>query len=303
MSQAQSTLPIRLALVLIIFCHAAPLSAMTKGQAEIFVSILPQKYFVDHISGQTLAVEVMVAKGANPATYEPKPREMGALARARLYLAIGVPFESAWLDKFAGVSPDMKIVRTQEGIVKIDMAARHHEAHGPGHGPGADHAVKDPHVWTAPGPAKIIAKNIYLALSDEFPTEKPLFTANYNRLISAMDRLDQDLKTAFNQCENRFFMVFHPSWGYFAKAYGLHQLPIEIEGKAPKPAQLAKVIQTARQNRITTVFVQPQFSVQSATVIAKAINGKVVSADPLAYDWEANLRRQASAFLTQKEHP
>jgi len=28
-------------------------------------------------------------------------------------------------------------------------------------------------------------------------------------------------------------MVFHPSWGYFAKAYGLQQVPIEIEARNP----------------------------------------------------------------------
>ncbi len=34
------------------------------------------------------------------------------------------------------------------------------------------------------------------------------------------------------------FIVFHPAWGYFAEAYGLEQVPVEIEGKEPKPSQL-----------------------------------------------------------------
>jgi zinc transport system substrate-binding protein len=37
-------------------------------------------------------------------------------------------------------------------------------------------------------------------------------------------------------------MVFHPAWGYFAHAYGIKQVPIEIEGKAPEPAQLKERI-------------------------------------------------------------
>jgi zinc transport system substrate-binding protein len=92
------------------------------------------------------------------------------------------------------------------------------------------------------------------------------------------------------------FMVFHPAWGYFAAAYGLKQVPVEIEGKKPKPAQLKELIEHARQNGITVVFVQPQFSTQSAALVAREIGGRVAIADPLAEDWAANLRRVAEKF-------
>jgi zinc transport system substrate-binding protein len=92
------------------------------------------------------------------------------------------------------------------------------------------------------------------------------------------------------------FMVFHPSWGYFAQAYGLKQIPIEIEGKEPKPAQLRELIERARQDGIQFIFVQPQFSAKSARVIAGEIGAQVVIADPLAEDWTANLRTVARKF-------
>jgi zinc transport system substrate-binding protein len=91
-------------------------------------------------------------------------------------------------------------------------------------------------------------------------------------------------------------MVFHPAWGYFADAYGLIQVPIEIEGKDPKPAQLKELIQHARENGIKVVFVQPQFSTNSAELIAQEIDGQVAFADPLAEDWMANLRQVADKF-------
>ena len=88
-------------------------------------------------------------------------------------------------------------------------------------------------------------------------------------------------------------MVFHPSWGYFAHTYGLEQIPIEREGKAPKPVHLQELITHAIAHDIRVIFVQPQFSTKSAETIAKAIGGTVVVADPLALDWADNLRRQA----------
>lgn len=91
-------------------------------------------------------------------------------------------------------------------------------------------------------------------------------------------------------------MVFHPSWGYFAKEYGLEQIPIEIEGKTPKPAQLGKLIQHARESDIQVIFVQPQFSKKSAEVVAREIRGEVLFADPLAEDWLNNLKEVGEKF-------
>ncbi|MBW2043180.1 MAG: hypothetical protein JRI76_14330 [Deltaproteobacteria bacterium] len=44
------------------------------------------------------------------------------------------------------------------------------------------------------------------------------------------------------------------------------------------------------------IFTQPQFSAKSASLLAAAIEGRVVMADPLAEDWLANLRHVAEKF-------
>jgi zinc transport system substrate-binding protein len=94
-------------------------------------------------------------------------------------------------------------------------------------------------------------------------------------------------------------MVFHPAWGYFAHTYGLQQVPVEIEGKNPKPAQIKELIEHARKNDIKAIFVQPQFSGRNAELIAREIDGQVVSADPLAEDWANNLRKVAQQIKVQ----
>ncbi|MCK5723282.1 MAG: zinc ABC transporter substrate-binding protein, partial [Gammaproteobacteria bacterium] len=92
------------------------------------------------------------------------------------------------------------------------------------------------------------------------------------------------------------FMVFHPSWGYFADTYGLKQVAVEIEGKNPKPSQLKELIEHAKEQGIKIIFVQPQFSSKSAKLVAREIGGRVAVADPLAQDWSANLRAVAREF-------
>lgn len=91
-------------------------------------------------------------------------------------------------------------------------------------------------------------------------------------------------------------MVFHPAWGYFARAYGLKQIPVEIEGKTPKPMLLKSLINFAGQNQIREIFVQPQFSQKSAAIIAKAIDGRVTPLDPLAENWKENILHAANVL-------
>jgi len=71
---------------------------------------------------------------------------------------------------------------------------------------------------------------------------------------------------------------------------------VEIEGKDPKPADLQRLIKHAKKLGVKVIFVQPQFSAASASVIAQAIGGQIAFADPLALNWPDNLRQVAAKF-------
>jgi zinc transport system substrate-binding protein len=253
----------------IFFTLAKPTSA---EKISVFVSILPQKYFVEKIGGDRLNVFVMVEPGANPHSYEPKPQQMMALAQAKAYFAIGVNFEEVWLPRITASNPKMMVVKTDAGISKIPMQADHL------------HGIKDPHIWTSPPLVKIQASNILRGLLAVDPTNRFIYEANYKKFVVELEDLDAELKTIFKGKMHLRFMVFHPAWGYFARAYGLEQVPIETGGKEPKPAQLRQLIERAQKQGIKVIFVQPQLSTRSAETIAGAIGGKVVFADPLAYE-------------------
>ena len=92
-------------------------------------------------------------------------------------------------------------------------------------------------------------------------------------------------------------MVLHPSWGYFAGDYGLEELPIEVEGKEPSAKELMALVDMAKANQIKVIFAQPQMSPRAAETLARETGARVVSVDPLARDWEANLRAVACILV------
>ncbi len=261
----------------------------------VFVSILPQKYFVQQIGGDQVDVRVMVKPGASPATYEPKPTQMAALSKAKLYFSIGVPFETYWLKKIVSANPGMRVVHTDEGIHKIPMAA-HEAADADAANTDHGHEGLDPHIWLSPRLVMVQATHILNALTSEDPTNKTFYTKNHSAFVEKITAMDKTLHELFKAKAMMRFMVFHPSWGYFARDYGLDMIPIEVEGKAPKPAQLKELIQHARENQIRVIFVQPQFSAKSAKLIAREIQGQVAIVDPLAQDWLSNLQTMADKF-------
>ena len=259
----------------------------------VFVSILPQKYFAEKIGGELVDVSVMVEPGANPHTYEPKPKQMVALAQTNIYFAIGVPFETTWLDKIAATNPKMLVVHTDAGIKKIPMKAHYQESELE----QDRHGGKDPHVWLSPPLVTILAGNMLKAFIKVDPAHRSIYEKNHNSFIKEIVGLDEEIRATFKgKGKHVEFMVFHPAWGYFAQAYGLEQIPIELEGKQPKAAELQSLIQYAKERAIKVIFAQPQFSRQTAQVIADSLGGQIILADPLAADWERNLRQVASKF-------
>ena len=176
----------------------------------------------------------------------------------------------------------------EDGKARTEEGRDHENDHG--------HAGLDPHIWLSPRLVKIQAKHILGALAAADPENQDFYTANYNAFVKEIDALDQDLTRMLKGNAGMQFMVFHPSWGYFAKDYRLKMIPIEIEGKNPKPAKLQALIRHARDEGIKVIFVQPQFSTKSAELVAKEINGQVMPANPLALEWLDNMKKVAEQF-------
>lgn len=258
---------------------------------RVFVSIAPQAYFVEQIAGDLVEVDVLVSPGQSPATYEPSPRQVTRLQRARVYFRIGVPFEDGLVEKIRAMAETLRIVDTREGITLRTMKGhRHHDEGRDGHN---ERGAKDPHIWLDPRLVKVQAATIAKALAELDPSHADVFRERLAAFHRRLDAVDARLREALAPLKGRKLLVFHPAYGYFADAYGLEQEPIELEGKRPTARQLVRLIEQARSDKAKVIFVQPQFSAASAEVIAREIGGAVVPMDPLARDYLKNLEDMA----------
>lgn len=273
------------------------LNTLILANMNVVVSILPEKTFVEAIGGDKVTVSLMVLPGNSPHTYEPKPSQMKDVAKASLYFAIGVEFENVWLDKFKNLNKSMTIVDLTKNIEKINIVSHHHEHSGHNAKTHDKHSSKDPHIWTSPANVKTIVKNIYLALAKQDPKNKIYYKENYEKFTNDIDVLNSKIKSILSKnITSKKFMVFHPSWGYFARDYGLTQMAVEVEGKTPKPRELIMLIKEAKQEKVTAIFTQPEFSDEVAKVMANELSIEVIKVSPLAPNWSDNLLKITNAI-------
>ena len=267
---------------------------------EIFVSVPPLKTFVEKVAGPHANVNTMVGPGHNPATYEPGPKQIRQLADTRYYLRIGVPFENAWMQRIQSANPAMQIIDVREGIQLRTLEQHHHAPdHGDHHGhDDTGYGVElDPHVWTSPRLVMHILENIEKLLAAALPRHSDEFARNRRQYSMELEELDQSISNTLRPLNSRRFLVFHPSWGYFAERYQLEQVAIEYQGKEPGARTLTSLINRAIEENIRVIFVQPQFSRKSAQQVAHAINGRVIAIDPLAADYVDNMHRVAQQMM------
>lgn len=247
------------------------------------VSVAPQAEIVRRIGGDRVTVDSLVAPGASDEDLSLSPRKAFALEHTDLYVKVGHPafaIEARYIDPFLARHPEIRVVDMSRGMDLITD-----DDHG--------HEGGDPHVWVAPQTVAIAARNIAAALSGIDPPHAAEYRSNLERFLKDVDRLDREIRALLDG-GRRAFLVYHPSWGYFARQYGLEQIAIEAEGKEPGAVRLIGVIEQARREGAKVVLVP--YPRESAQVLAEAIGGRTVTADPQSADWEATLLRLAEAL-------
>lgn len=265
-------------LLSILFLTSAWAKDENEKEFSVAVTLSPYAKILHEIGGERVSSIVLIPAGSDPHSFEPKPSTLKDFSRAKIYFSDGSGMDKNWKPRFLGVNPSVSIVSLDEGIQWDTLFDNHAKE-------------LDPHLWTSPKMVKIIAQNMARALSKFDPAGESFYQKNLKNYLAQLDSLSEKIQTIVESLpeNSKRFMVFHPSYGYLARDYGLEQLCIEAEGKEPKPKDLKRLIQQANESAIKTIFVMPQFSRRAAETIAKSIQGKVETTDPLAYEFEREL--------------
>jgi len=257
------------------------------------VTILPQAEIVREIAVGDWEVVVVVPTGVEPHTYEPTASQVARVSRADAYVRLGpdlMPFEDTLVQRITAREPGIAIIDMSEGISLLYGDGKGDE------GITRSRTGADPHIWLSPANLLIMAENVARGLSELDPAHAADYAARKNAYLEKIDSCTGAIRRNVSGLEGRSFLVFHPAFGYFARDFSLNQVAVGEGGHEPGPAGLSRLVSLAREEGISVVFAEPQFSTRESEVIAREINGTVVLVDPLAPDVLENLVRISGAI-------
>ncbi len=253
-------------------------SSPTEGKAnKITVSIEPLRYFTEQIAGDRFEIVTMVPKGSSPEYYEPTAQQMADLSESVLYIKVGsLGFERTWMPRLIANAPHTTVVNSSERVVADENS--------------------DPHVWMSTRNAIVITHNIYDALKRINAKDSLYFRHRLDSLCDVINTTDRYVRKAVAGSPAKAFVIYHPALTYFAADYGMRQIAVEENGREPSAADLQRIISTAKEKGVTSMFVQQEFASRNVDVIADAIGADKVEINPLGYDWNKEMRHIADAL-------
>lgn len=211
---------------------------------------------------------VEVVNLTNPHTgclhdYQLTAGDMRELTDANAFLANGAGMEP-FLERLAQQLPNLRVFEISEGIPTTEDG--------------------NPHVWVSFRGARLQVDNVARALGEVSPGRAVQFAENARRYNAKITALEERMKVALAPHTGTSIVTFHQAFPYLAADMGLVIAGvIEREpGAEPSARELADTAKFVREKNVKALFAEPQYSDQSARVIARETGVGVYELDPVS---------------------
>lgn len=228
------------------------------GKLSIVTTFYPLQYLAEHVGGERVSVRNLVPPGVEPHDWEPRPRDITAIKRAKLFIYQGAGFDQ-WAERAVNSLPSNGpvVVKATERLTLL-------------RGSDGDEPF-DPHVWLDPALYAKQAIAVRDALAKADPAGQAVYTANLGALSAELDGLVSDMQRGLASCRRATIVTSHAAFAYLAERFGLTQYAISgLSPEAePSPARLREVVQEVKRQGATHIFFETLVSDAVARTIAR----------------------------------
>lgn len=254
--------------------------SIAHGQLKVVTTLTDLKSITQFIGGDRVDVFAIASGYQNPHFVDPKPSYILKLARADMFVTVGLDLEIGWVPPLLNSARNAKIQKGGEGYVDASMNIPLLQVPvSVNRGEGDIHIYGNPHYWLDPANGKIIAQNIFNTLSRLDPEHREVFRANLGRFDETIDNKTKAWTAKLAPFRNTKVIAYHNEWPYFEQRFGLHIVDFlePKPGIPPTPSQLAKVIGEMKRENIKIIINSPYFTTEDASLVARNAGGKVVT--------------------------
>jgi zinc/manganese transport system substrate-binding protein len=181
-----------------------------------------------------------------------KPSFVPRLNRADVLVLIGLDDEHAWLPALLDVANNPKILLGRPGYIDCSIGIPVLEAPTlVDRSEGDLHPKGNPHYLLDPVRAKIVAQNIAMGLSRNFPQHQATFDKNLKAYIAELDGWIARWEKMAVPLRGVKFVEYHPEWIYLADRFGMKRIgSVELKpGIEPTPNHIVQLVQDIKQDK------------------------------------------------------
>lgn len=254
-----------LSLLISIFFVLSLLVSCTQVQSnkpQVFVSFYALEDFAREIGGDRIDI-TNLAKNGEPHDFEISAAQMAKLTNGDLFVYSG-GVDSWAKDVAEGAKAEGCYVLEANGTV--DLNNEH-----------------DPHIWLNPDIAISQMEQICTALCTIDKGNSDFYIANLKLAQEKYNLLKQQIEAAKQKTLSHTIITAHGAYAHLLDLLGIKQLSIEgIHGEGdPSAAQMARIIDYAKQNNVKYIFVSPNENARSAQSAANEVGAKILYLDSL----------------------
>jgi zinc transport system substrate-binding protein len=234
----------------------------------IIVSVPPQKYFVEQIVKNKFNVKSMMDEDSILPNYHPTAQQYIWTENAKAYFTTGIFDEKIWIKTIKITNSNIKIFNIAQNI-KIKAGYSY--------------------IWLDPTKVRIQAKNILNAVIKLDNKNKKFYRKNYFAFVNKVSRIDYQIRSILKKTKYKYFLIFEPTYYYYAKRYKLNQIQINADPfSANKTNILSIITQINKYDGGVLLIPKYHFPKQTLKIIYKT-KAIIVPYSHLEYNWEDNI--------------
>lgn len=253
------------------------------AQLNVVVTTPDLKSITEAVSGGAARVQSLIAPGADPEAFEPRPAHLAALREAALVVRVGAGYEH-WLDRLIHQAGRAHLRPGAEGYLDASAGIALLELRGrsvtitPGHA----HGSANPHYWLDPSNGLAVAQNVAAALARLAPARRADIEAAHARFAAELQQRTAEWQKALEPYKGAPVVTYHNTWPYFARRFRLNIVEVieQKEGVQPGVARLAALAKTMREKKVRAVVHEPFQPIDASRALGERTGARVVVLAP-----------------------
>ena len=247
-------------------CGSAPRSSDDDGRLLVVTTTTQVSDFARNIGGDRVDVHPLLTANVDPHDFEASAADLVALGQADVIVENGVGLERWLSSTMRSADPTGSFVDASTGV----------NVRG-----------GDPHIWTDPKNAEIMATNIATALAAADPAGAAEYAANLATYTAELDALDAAISSQIGELTDKRLVTDHDSIGYYVDHYGLEYVGSVIpsfDSQAElSPTDVHDLVARIKAQGVKAIFTEASLPPKTAEALAAEAGVKVVAGDDGLY--------------------